>query len=99
MASRRDSAKLSASSFASMRSHGVFARLSRNNDKSTPSGPASGASARNEAAASFNSSSSWASSAGMVLLLNRLDHLLRRVGHGRSEEHTSELQSRLHLVC
>src|SRR2546422_6193826 len=32
------------------------------------------------------------------------DHLRRRrleeaVGEGRSEEHTSELQSRLHLVC
>src|SRR2546429_7375001 len=24
---------------------------------------------------------------------------LHRVSHGRSEEHTSELQSRLHLVC
>src|SRR3989449_5009359 len=26
-------------------------------------------------------------------------HRVRRGGHARSEEHTSELQSRLHLVC
>src|SRR2546422_5490519 len=30
-----------------------------------------------------------------------IDHAqaVGRIGHGRSEEHTSELQSRLHLVC
>src|SRR2546422_6328098 len=33
-----------------------------------------------------------------VMLLER-HHLLTRGRHRRSEEHTSELQSRLHLVC
>src|SRR2546422_8263388 len=43
--------------------------------------------------------------AGRVLVLVRGDHTLherklaRALGEERSEEHTSELQSRLHLVC
>src|SRR2546422_3938052 len=36
--------------------------------------------------------------AGAARADRRLD-AARLAGHGRSEEHTSELQSRLHLVC
>src|SRR2546422_2915913 len=43
--------------------------------------------------------SSTATSSGPRSPIPRLDRLLERRGIGRSEEHTSELQSRLHLVC
>src|SRR2546422_6251120 len=32
-------------------------------------------------------------------LLTKIEEQLRHLSHERSEEHTSELQSRLHLVC
>src|SRR2546422_7609733 len=35
----------------------------------------------------------------LALLEHLLERLLAEVEHHRSEEHTSELQSRLHLVC
>src|SRR2546422_3069753 len=34
-----------------------------------------------------------------AVLIDPPAHLERAFGRGRSEEHTSELQSRLHLVC
>src|SRR2546422_6150979 len=34
-----------------------------------------------------------------ILVLEELEHARSRGCHIRSEEHTSELQSRLHLVC
>src|SRR5438876_12353590 len=34
-----------------------------------------------------------------LLLAQAAGHLVERLGEGRSEEHTSELQSPVHLVC
>src|SRR2546429_5163634 len=36
---------------------------------------------------------------GIPLAIPKLFRVVRRAAHRRSEEHTSELQSRLHLVC
>src|SRR2546422_6634858 len=41
----------------------------------------------------------WQVARGMQLDLDELDRALRGDRPDRSEEHTSELQSRLHLVC